>query len=94
MRTLDSQRPTLVLIEGGLGKNGDASTNSGLRSRDSIAKPIIRDRQLMALHNFLEKKAEYLLNKSSEVLDTFLTGTTTHLVEPTTIQDDSAGIKC
>ena len=93
MRTLNSQRPTLVLIEGGLGKNGSASTNSGLKSQDLTVKQIIRNHQLMASLNLLEKKAEYLLNKSCEVLDTFLNDTMTHLVEPTTIQDDSVGTR-
>jgi hypothetical protein len=39
------------------------------------------DQVLLVLLNTLERKAEILLRKSCEVLDTFLTDTT-HLVEP------------
>jgi hypothetical protein len=64
---------------------------------DHYARPLnairaSQDQQLSELLNTLERKAEILLRKSCEALDTFLTGST-HLVEPMISKEEITGIK-
>jgi len=87
-RTRSSQSVTLTLLSGGKGESESASSpygpvRAGLTIMpDRLTTRADQDRQLSVLLSTLERKAEILLLKSYEVLDTYLTDTT-HLVEPT-----------
>ena len=86
-RTRSSQNVTLTLLSGGKGENESVSSpfghvRAGLTIMPDHSMPRENlDQVLLVLLNTLERKAEILLRKSCEVLDTFLTDTT-HLVEP------------
>jgi site-specific DNA-adenine methylase len=67
--------------------------NRGLTTTQYQGTPMAdQDQQLTELLNSLEKKVATLVSKSYEVLDTFESGIKTHLVEPTDIVYDTAGI--
>ena len=86
-RTRSSQNVTLTLLSGGKGESEPVLSpygpvRAGLTTTlDLSTIRASQDQQLSELLNTLERKAEILLRKSCEVLDTFLTGST-HLVEP------------
>jgi len=97
-RTRSSQSVTLTLLSGGKGESESASSpygpvRAGLTIMpDRLTTRVSQDQQLSVLLSTLEKKAEILLLKSYEVLDTYLTDTT-HLVEPTHSSVGTTGIK-
>jgi hypothetical protein len=82
-----SQSVTLTLLSGGREMSEPVLSPYGpVRAGLTIMPDLStirasQDQQLSELLNTLERKAEILLRKSCEVLDTFLTGST-HLVEP------------
>jgi hypothetical protein len=68
---------------GGKAENGNALSPFGpVRAGLTTTQRINKDLALTVLLNSLERKIEDLNTKSSEVLNTFLNGTT-HLAEPT-----------
>ena len=82
-----SQSVTLTLLSGGremsepvLSPYGPVRAGLTIMPDHSMPRENL-DQVLLVLLNTLERKAEILLRKSCEVLDTFLTDTT-HLVEP------------
>jgi hypothetical protein len=82
-----SQSVTLTLLSGGREMSEPVLSPYGpVRAGLTIMPDLStirasQDQQLSELLNTLERKAEILLRKSCEALDTFLTGST-HLVEP------------
>jgi hypothetical protein len=98
-RIKSSQSVMLTLLSGGKGESESASSpfgpvRAGLTIMpDRLTTRASQDQQLSALLNTLEKQAEILLLKSCEALDTFLTDTKTHLVEPSHSNAGTTGIK-
>lgn len=97
-KTKSSQFVTLTLLSGGAEEREPASSPYGpVRAGLTITPNLLttkvnQDQQLLELLNILERKAEILLHKSYEVLDTLITDTT-HLVEPKFSSVDTTGIK-
>ena len=78
-----SQKTTLRLVLGGKEESGSALSPFGpVRAGLTTMQRTNKDLALLVLLSSLERKIEDLNTKSSEVLNTFLTGTT-HLVEHT-----------
>lgn len=78
-----SQKTTLRLVMGGKVENGNALSPFGpVRAGLTTTQRTNKDLALTVLLSSLEKKIQDLNTKSSEVLNTFLNGTT-HLVEHT-----------
>jgi hypothetical protein len=93
-----SQSVTLTLLSGGremsepvLSPYGHVRAGLTIMPDHSMPRENL-DQVLLVLLNTLERKAEILLLKSYEVLDTFLTDTT-HLVEPMISKEEITGIK-
>ena len=79
-----SHKTTLRLVMGGKAENGNALSPFGpVRAGLTTMQSTNRDLALLVLLNSLENKIEELNTKSSEVLNTFLNDTKTHLVEHT-----------
>jgi len=79
-----SHKTTLRLVLGGKAENGNALSPFGpVRAGLTTTQRTNKDLALLVLLNSLERKTQELNTKSSEVLNTFLSGTKTHLVEHT-----------
>ena len=87
-----SQKTTLRLVMGGKEESGSAYSPFGpVRAGLTTTQRTKEDLVLLVLLNSLERKIEDLNTKSSEVLNTFLTGTT-HLVEHTSFSSSTTTI--
>jgi len=83
------QRTTLRLVLGGKEESGSALSPFGpVRAGLTTTQRTNKDLALLVLLSSLERKIEDLNTKSSEVLNTFLTGTT-HLVEHTSFSSST-----